>query len=79
MYAPPELNKIKKSEIGKTIIPHKVDIFCFGMTFAELLFNKRQMELKGGCPVKKEEYEEFIKNIKYAIRNKRRYLDRCHN
>ena len=67
MYAPPELQSIRDKEIAKTIIPHKVDVFCFGMTFAELLMYKNRKELTEGCPVDRKEFNEFIIGLENTL------------
>ena len=67
MYAPPELQNIRDKEIAKTIIPHKVDVFCFGMTFAELLMYKNRRELTEGCPADRKEFNEFIIGLENTL------------
>lgn len=67
MYAPPELIKSKDNDIAKTIIPHKVDIFCFGLTFAELLFYKHKTQLTDSYPLDQKEYNEYLDDLKNVL------------
>ena len=67
IYAPPELIRSSNPDIGKNIIPHEVDVFCFGMTFAELLLYKDGKEIKGGSPIDAKEFDGFIGNLKHTL------------
>ena len=66
-YAPPELIQYKNEEIAKEIIPHKVDVFCFGMTFAELLLYRSNQELGIRRPGNKLDYSTYIINLKDSL------------
>jgi len=71
LYAPPEVIQLYKQnwpiEDKEKIIPQKVDVYCFGITFCELLLSTAHYDLQSCRDGKLESHIAFIKGIENTL------------
>jgi len=69
LYAPPEMlrfaygSKEMKADKASKIIPQKVDVFCFGITYADLLCSVHKIQSFSERPYTLEGHKETLKEI----------------